>query len=80
MKKGYKSKSINNSITHRLHKSKDELDRYFTSSLDLLCIADADGYFRRLNPEWEKTLGYTAAELEGRKFLELVHPDDVEKT
>ena len=54
MKKVYKSKSIENSITTRLHKSIDELDRYFTSSLDLLCIADADGYFRRLNPEWRK--------------------------
>jgi PAS domain S-box-containing protein len=58
----------------------EELDRYFTSSLDLLCIADTDGYFRRLNPEWEKTLGYTIAELEGRQFLELVHPEDVEAT
>ncbi len=80
MKKDNKSKSIINSITTQLHKSTDELDKYFTSSLDLLCIADADGYFRRLNPEWEKTLGYTAAELEGTRFLELVHPDDVEKT
>jgi two-component system cell cycle sensor histidine kinase/response regulator CckA len=58
----------------------DELDRYFTSSLDLLCIADTDGYFRRLNPEWEKILGYATAELEGRQFLELVHPEDVEGT
>jgi len=58
----------------------EELDRYFTSSLDLLCIADTDGYFRRLNPEWEKTLGYPMAELEGNKFLDLVHPDDLEAT
>ena len=57
-----------------------ELDRYFTNSLDLLCIADTDGYFRRLNPEWEKTLGYPTSELEGMKFLDLVHPDDMKAT
>ena len=63
-----------------LQSKTEELDRYFTSSLDLLCIADTDGYFRRLNPEWETTLGYTIAELEGRQFLELVHPEDVDAT
>jgi PAS domain S-box-containing protein len=57
-----------------------ELDSYFTSSLDLLCIADLDGYFRRLNPEWEKTLGWSVTELEGRRFLDLVHPDDLPST
>ena len=73
-------------ITERKHAEQalqaktEELDRYFTSSLDLLCIADTDGYFRRLNPEWENTLGYTVAELEGQRFLEFVHPQDLEAT
>jgi len=58
----------------------EELDRYFTSSLDLLCIADTEGYFRRLNPEWEKTLGYQLKELEGHRFLDFVHPDDLSAT
>ncbi|GAB4238768.1 MAG: hypothetical protein OHK0028_16450 [Deltaproteobacteria bacterium] len=58
----------------------EELDRYFNSSLDLLCIADTDGFFRRLNPEWERTLGYPTADLEGRRFLDFVHPDDVDAT
>jgi PAS domain S-box-containing protein len=63
-----------------LKSKSDELDRYFTYSLDLLCIADVDGYFRRLNPEWERALGYTRAELEGKRFLDFVHPEDIEKT
>lgn len=58
----------------------DELEKFFSSSLDLLCIADTEGRFRRLNREWEKTLGYPLAELEGRRFLDLVHPDDVNST
>jgi PAS domain S-box-containing protein len=54
----------------------EELDRYFTNSLDLLCIADLEGNFRRLNPEWEKALGYSVSELIGRRFYEFIHPDD----
>jgi len=57
-----------------------ELDRFFTLSLDLLCIADTGGHFIRLNPAWERTLGYPLAELEGRRFLDFVHPDDMEST
>jgi two-component system, cell cycle sensor histidine kinase and response regulator CckA len=57
-----------------------ELDAYFTSSLDLLCIADTSGYFRRVNPQWEKTLGWSVTELEGRQFRDLVHPDDLPAT
>ena len=54
----------------------EELDRYFTGSLDLLCIADFNGYFRRLNPQWEKTLGYSCDEIIGQRFIDFVHPDD----
>ncbi|MCZ7557026.1 MAG: PAS domain S-box protein [Bacteroidia bacterium] len=63
-----------------LREKTEELDRFFNIALDLLCIADTDGYFRRLNHEWESTLGYTLGELQGRQFLELVHPEDVQTT
>jgi len=57
-----------------------ELDRFFSHSLELLLIADADGFFRRLNPKWEEVLGYPLRELEGHRFLDYVHPDDVAST
>ncbi len=63
-----------------LRQKSEELERYFTSSLDLLCIASTDGRFLRLNPEWERILGYSIPELEGSRFLDLVHPEDLPRT
>ncbi|WP_340817657.1 PAS domain S-box protein [Methanolobus sp. WCC4] len=63
-----------------LREKTEELETYFTSSLDLLCIANTKGEFIRLNPEWEKVLGYSIDELEGSSFLDFVHPDDLEAT
>lgn len=56
------------------------LERYFSSSLDLLCIADSSGTFHRLNPQWSDVLGYNIKDLEGKSFLQFVHPDDLEST
>jgi PAS domain S-box-containing protein len=54
--------------------------RFFDLSLDMLCVLRFDGYFARLNPAWEATLGFTREELMSRRFIEFVHPDDRERT
>ena len=55
-------------------------DRFFEINLDLLCQLDFNGYFKRLNPAWERTLGWSRTELMSRPFIEFVHPDDRERT
>jgi PAS domain S-box-containing protein len=61
-------------------KASDEFERFFSVLPDLACIASTDGYFRKLNPAWEETLGFSVEELLATPFLELVHPDDLERT
>ena len=57
-------------------RTEEALDRFFTLSLDMLCIAGFDGVYRRLNPAWERTLGFPIEELKSRPFLDFVHPED----
>jgi PAS domain S-box-containing protein len=54
----------------------NEIHRFFEFSLDLFAISGFDGYLKRVNPAWERTLGYTAEELLSRPALEFIHPDD----
>ena len=53
-----------------------ERDRFFDLSIDLMAIASTSGYFLRLNPAWEQTLGFTNEELMAQPYLDWIHPDD----
>jgi two-component system, cell cycle sensor histidine kinase and response regulator CckA len=64
----------------KARKAAETLSQYFSLSLDLLCIADAEGRFVRLNPAWQEVLGYPLAQLEEGRFFDLVHPEDMEST
>ena len=66
-------------ITER-KQTAEERDRVFTLSRDMICVTGFDGYFKRLNPAWEKTLGFTTEELMAAPFLDFVHPEDRETT
>src|SRR5271167_3060117 len=60
--------------------AREQLESLFALSLDLFCIAGFDGYFKLLNPAWERTLGFAIGELLAQPYLEFVHLDDREAT
>jgi two-component system cell cycle sensor histidine kinase/response regulator CckA len=53
---------------------------FFEMSLDNLSVAGFDGYLKRVNPSWTRTLGWSAEELMSRPSVEFVHPEDREAT
>lgn len=58
------------------HAAEAEHDQLFDLALDMLCVADPQGSFKRVNPAFTRLLGWSSMELLARPFLEFVHPDD----
>jgi PAS domain S-box-containing protein len=60
--------------------STPDLEQYFWNSADLLSVYEPGGHLGVTNPAWQQLLGWDVDEMRGQSFIELVHPDDVEKT
>jgi PAS domain S-box-containing protein len=63
-----------------LEQARAELDRFFSLSLDMLCVFGLDGYFVRVNPAWQHLFGWAPDELTAAPYLDFVHPDDLAAT
>ena len=61
-------------------RAEQQLVQFFDLSVDLFCIAGLNGYFSRVNENFPRLLGYATTELLSRKFLEFVHPEDLQTT
>ena len=71
---------LNAELEQRVAERTGELERFFSVSIDMLCISSSDGYFKRLSPAFTRTLGWSVQEMLERPFLDLVHPDDRKAT
>ncbi|TKS63771.1 MAG: PAS domain-containing sensor histidine kinase [Nitrospira sp.] len=56
--------------------AEQDVEHFFALSLDMLCIAKSDGFFKRVSPAFTRTLGWSVDEMLTRPFLDFVHPDD----
>ncbi|WP_027078392.1 sensor histidine kinase [Maribacter antarcticus] len=56
------------------------LNPFFDSSLDLLCVANFDGYFVDVNPAFLRMIGYTKQELLSKKINDFVYAGDRQQT
>ncbi|WP_461211287.1 sensor domain-containing diguanylate cyclase [Desulfocurvus sp. DL9XJH121] len=70
--------AINARDMTRLRETQEERERIFTLSLDMLCVAGMDGYFRDINPAWERTMGWDKETLLRSRLIDFVHPEDVQ--
>lgn len=60
--------------------AEDQLNLFFSLSVDMLCISSADGYFKRVSPAFTRALGWSVEEILARPFIDFVHPDDRDAT
>ncbi|PKM50234.1 MAG: hypothetical protein CVV02_12145 [Firmicutes bacterium HGW-Firmicutes-7] len=58
----------------------EEVKLFFSTTLDMLCIADFEGHFTKISNTWSKTLGWTDDELFDNTIITFIHPEDVDKT
>jgi two-component system, cell cycle sensor histidine kinase and response regulator CckA len=70
---------ISSDVTER-REAAAQRELLFSVSLDMLCIAGFDGFFKRINPAFCKTLQYSTEELLSRPWAEFLHPDDVARS
>ena len=64
----------------RLQQTAEQLEAFFRTSLDLMCISDADGRFVKVNHAFEELLGLPREAIEGRLIADFVHEDDLDAT
>lgn len=57
----------------------EKLEEFFNISPDIMAIANLEGRFIKVNPAWEKVLGYRVEEVENQLYKDFVHPSYLQK-
>ena len=64
----------------KIRRDQADFENVFNLSQDMLCVASPEGEFLRVSPSFETVLGFTAEEVRGLGWSQLIHPDDLEPT
>jgi PAS domain S-box-containing protein len=63
-----------------LEASSADRERMWTGTNDLMGTASFDGYMQSVNPAWTRMLGWSAAELTSRPYMDFIDAEDHEKS
>ena len=77
---GFVATEVGVFLESALQRAEHDLARFFEISMDMFCIASLDGFFKRVNSNFSRVLGFSNAELVSRPFMDYVHPDDIDST
>ena len=72
--------NLNATLEARVAERTADRDRMWRLSTDLMLVARFDATITAVNPAWTTLFGWAEDELLLRPFLDLVHPDDIERT
>ena len=72
--------AVSHILSRKTKADKDNFETLFMRSIDLVCIAGSDGFFKKVNPSFNIVLGWSNEELTEKPFLHFVHPDDKQST
>jgi len=61
-------------------KTEEKLNLIYNMSLDMIGVANKEGYFISINPAVTKILGYTPEEFLAQSYFDFIHPDDIDRT
>jgi diguanylate cyclase (GGDEF)-like protein/PAS domain S-box-containing protein len=61
-------------------RAEQDRERVFSLSIDPICVADFNGYFKDINSAWTGLLGWSKEELLSIPWFSFVHPDDAAAT
>jgi PAS domain S-box-containing protein len=67
-------------VQKELKKGLVDLERFFSLSSYMVCIASSEGSFHKVSPAFTETLGFSEKELIAKPFINFVHPEDKKAT
>ena len=71
-------RALNAELERQVAEHVEERSLTWQITPDMLGVMNREGILEKTNPAWQRTLGWTSAELAQRPARELVHPDDME--